>query len=60
MIEHAALDEMKMYKKFWSGSPSEGKRPLARNRRKREDNIKVDLEDIGCEDREKWRFLWRK
>ena len=27
---------------------SEGKRPLARNRRRLEDNIKIDLQDVGC------------
>jgi hypothetical protein len=28
---------------------SEGKRPLGMNRRRWEDNIKVDLGEIGCE-----------
>ena len=27
---------------------SEGKRPLGRPRRRREDNIKVDLKEVGC------------
>jgi hypothetical protein len=26
----------------------EGKRPLRRNRRKWEDNIKMDLQEVGC------------
>jgi hypothetical protein len=29
------------------GKP-EGKRPLGRPRRRREDNIKMDLQDVGC------------
>ena len=29
------------------GKP-EGKRPLARTRRRWEDNIKMDLRDVGC------------
>ena len=28
----------------------EGKRPLGRHRRRWEDNIKVDLQEVGCED----------
>jgi hypothetical protein len=45
------------------GSP-EGKRPLGRSRRRWEDNIKVDLRDIGI-DGENWiqlvqdRVQWR-
>jgi hypothetical protein len=31
------------------GKP-EGKRPLGRPRRKREDNIKMDLRELGCGD----------
>jgi hypothetical protein len=27
----------------------EGKRPLGRNRRRWEDNIKMDLQEVGCE-----------
>jgi hypothetical protein len=29
------------------GKP-EGKRPLGKSRRRREDNIKVDLQEVGC------------
>jgi hypothetical protein len=29
------------------GKP-EGKRPLGRSRRRREDNIKLDLQEVGC------------
>jgi hypothetical protein len=42
---------------------SEGKRPLERPRRRLEDNIKMDLQEVGCEcmdwielaqDRDRW------
>jgi hypothetical protein len=45
---------------------SEGKRPLGRPRRRREDNIKMDLREIGFgdvdwihwpQDRDRWRAL---
>jgi hypothetical protein len=45
---------------------SEGKRPLGRPRRRWEDNIKMDLQKVGCgvmdwielaQDRERWRAL---
>jgi len=44
----------------------EGKRPLGRPRRRWEDNIKVDLQDVGCgsmdwidlaQDRDRWRAI---
>jgi hypothetical protein len=47
------------------GKP-EGKRPLGRPRHRREDNIKVDLQEVGCggtdwieqvQDRDRWRIL---
>ena len=47
------------------GKP-EGKRPLGRPRRRWEDNIKMDLKEMGCEgmdwielsqDRDRWRAL---
>ena len=47
------------------GKP-EGKRPLGRPRRRWEDNIKMDLQEVGCEgvdwielaqDRDRWRTL---
>ena len=45
---------------------SEGKRPLGRTRRRWEDNIKMDLQEVGgscgdwmelAQDRERWRAL---
>jgi len=51
--------------KFLVGKP-EGKRPLGRSRRGWEDNIKMDLEEVGCggmdwielaQDRDCWRAL---
>ena len=47
------------------GKP-EGKRPLGRSRRRWEDNIKMDLQEVGCgvmdwvelaQDRYRWRAL---
>jgi len=47
------------------GKP-EGKRPLARPRRRWEDNIKMDFQEVGCgsmdwielvQDRDRWRAL---
>ena len=44
----------------------EGKRPLGRHRRRWEDNIKMDLQDVGCgvmdwielaQERDSWRAL---
>ena len=45
---------------------SEGKRPVGRPRRRWEDNIKMDLQEVGCgvmdwiemaQDRDRWRAL---
>jgi hypothetical protein len=50
---------------FWWGTP-EGKRPLGRPRRRWEDNVSMDLQEVGsgCEnwiglaqDRDRWRAL---
>jgi hypothetical protein len=51
--------------KFLVGKP-EGGRPLGRPRRRWEDNIKMDLQEVGCgvmdwtelaQDRDRWRAL---
>jgi hypothetical protein len=51
--------------RFLVGKP-EGKRPLGRPRRRRVDNIRIDLQEVGCgymdciglaQDRERWRTL---
>jgi len=48
------------------GGKPEGKRPLGRPRHRREDNIKMGLEEVGCgvmdwiklaQDRDRWRAL---
>ena len=48
------------------GKPDEGKRPLGRPRHRWEDNIKMDLQEVGCggmdwielaQDRDRWRAL---
>jgi hypothetical protein len=48
-----------------AGKP-EGKRPLGRPRRRREDNLKTDIREVGCgcidridlaQDRDSWRAL---
>jgi len=48
------------------GVKPEGKRPVERPRRRWEDNIKMDLQEVGCrsmdwielaEDRDRWRAL---
>jgi len=36
------------YTEFWCGNLRE-KRPLGRTRRRWEDNIKMDLQKVGCE-----------
>jgi len=48
------------------GKSAEGKRPLGRPRRRRVDNIRTDLQEVGCgymdwiglaQDRDRWRTL---
>ena len=59
------MGERKGVYKVMVGKP-EGKRPPWRPRRRWEDNIKTDLEDVGCgsmdwielaRDRDRWRAL---
>ena len=58
------LERLGVYKVLM-GKP-EGKRPLGRPRRRWEDNIKMDLQEVGCgimtwielsQDRNRWRAL---
>jgi len=57
----------KAYRGVWWGNVRE-KRPLIRSRRRWEDNIKMDLQEVGCggtnwielaQDRDRWRALVR-
>jgi len=61
----AHMGERKGIKRVVVGKP-EGKRPLGRPRRRWEDNIKMDLQEVGCgdidwinlaKDRDRWRTL---
>ena len=61
----ARMGERRGIYKFLVGKP-EGKRPLGRPRRRWEDNIKMDLQEVGCEgmdwielaqDGDRWRAL---
>jgi hypothetical protein len=58
------VEERGMYRVL-VGKP-EGKRPLGRPRRRWEDNIRMDLQEVGCgdmewiglaQDRDRWRAL---
>ena len=51
--------------RYWCGKP-EGKRPLGRPRLRWVDNIRIDLQEVGCrymdwiglaQDRDRWRTL---
>ena len=59
------MEEGRGVHKVLVGKP-EGKRPLERPRRRREDNIKMDLQEVGrgswdwmelVQDRDRWRAL---
>ena len=59
------MSEGKCNDRVLVGKP-EGKRPLGRHRRRWEDNIKMDLQEVGCgdmdwielaQDRNRWRAL---
>jgi hypothetical protein len=61
----ACLWERKGVYRFLMGKPA-GKRPLVRPRRRWDDNIKIDLQEMACEgtdwislaqDRDRWRAL---
>ena len=61
----AGMGERRGVCRFLVGKP-EGKRPLGRPRRRWEDNIKMDLQEVGCggmdwielaQDRDRWREL---
>ena len=43
----ASMEEGRGVHKVLVGKP-EGKRPLGRPRRRRENNIKMDLQEVGC------------
>ena len=62
----ARMEEGRGVHKVLVGKP-DGKRPLGRPRRRWEDNIKMDLQEMGrgfgewmdlAEDRDSWRALW--
>ena len=61
----ARMGEGRGVHKFLVGKP-EGKRPLGRHRRRREDNIKMDFQEVGggcgdwmelAQDRDRWQAL---
>jgi len=61
----ARMSEERGLYKFFVGKP-EGKRPLGRPRRRWVDNIRTDLQEVGCgyidwiglaQDRDSWRTL---
>ena len=62
----ARMEENRVVYRVFVGKP-EGKRPLERPRRRWEDNIKMDLQEVGggrgdwmelAQDRDRWRHLW--
>ena len=64
-VHVARLEDGRGVHKVLVGKP-EGKRPLGRPRRRWEDNIKIDLQEVGCwgmdwielaQDRDRWRAL---
>ena len=61
----ARMGERRGVYRVWVGKP-EGKRPLGRPKHRWEDNIKMDLQEVGCgsmdwiklaQDRERWQAL---
>ena len=64
-VHVARMEERRGVYKVLVGK-SEGKRPLGRHRRRWEDNIRMDLQEVGCgnmdwielaQDRDRWRTL---
>jgi len=62
-VHVARVDERRGVYRVLVGKP-EGKRPLGRSRRRWEDNIKINLQEVGCgdmdwielaQDRDRWR-----
>ena len=48
LVGHVArMGEERGVYRFWVGKP-EGKRPLGKPRRRWVDNIKMDLQEVGC------------
>jgi len=65
VVHVARMGERRGVYRVLVGKP-EGKRPLGRHRRRWEDNIKTDLQEVGCggmdwielaQDRDRWRTL---
>jgi len=61
----ARVEEKRIVYTILAGKP-EGKRPLGRPRRRREDNMKMDIQELRCggvdrielaQDRDRWRVL---
>jgi hypothetical protein len=61
----ASMEERRGVYRIWVGKPEE-MRPLGRPRRRREDNIKIDLQEVECggmdwiqlaQNRGRWRAL---
>jgi hypothetical protein len=61
----ARVGRAQVYTGFWVANP-EGKRPLVSPKRRWEDNINLDLQEVGCggmdwievaQDRDRWREL---
>jgi len=61
----ARIGQVRGVYRVWVGK-HEGRRPLGRNRPRWEDNIKMDLQEVGCgvmewielaQDRDRWRAL---